>query len=413
MRIPTRQAFDSGLERLQQRQRELTEAQDQLTSGKRVVRASDDPAAAARAERALAAIGRQDANQRALEASRNAMTLAEGALGDASELLQQAREALVAAGNGTYSDAERAAVAQQLAALRTQLLAVANRGDGAGGYLFAGQGASGAPFVDAAGGVVWRAADGSPLAALDEALPLAADGRAAWLGAMSGNGLFETRVLGAAPDAAQGWIDSGRVSDPAAFFAATSPPAVVDPSQLDWRVDIGSSGGVTTFTVTKDGAPTALVDVPLQPGRAIEIDGMAFTLHGAPQPGDAFELRLATPSASVFATLDAAVAELRTPLRSAGAVAQGVQRGLTALDASMGALGSLRARLGQTLARTDAIEQRIGAQKTAAEAQKSQAEDLDMVQAISSFQNRQTGYQAALQAYASVQRLSLFQYLDG
>jgi flagellar hook-associated protein 3 FlgL len=115
----------------------------------------------------------------------------------------------------------------------------------------------------------------------------------------------------------------------------------------------------------------------------------------------------------VFATLDAAVAELRTPLRSAGAVTQGVQRGLTALDASMGALGSLRARLGQTLARTDAIEQRIGAQKTAAEAQKSQAEDLDMVQAISSFQNRQTGYQAALQAYASVQRLSLFQYLDG
>ena len=74
--------------------------------------------------------------------------------------------------------------------------------------------------------------------------------------------------------------------------------------------------------------------------------------------------------------------------------------------------GALRSRVGETLNRADAIEQRIGAQKVGAQAQKSQAEDLDMVEAISAFQNRQSGYQAALQAYASVQRLSLFQCLD-
>jgi flagellar hook-associated protein 3 FlgL len=413
MRIPTRQAFESGLEHLQQRQRELSQAQEQLTSGKRVVRASDDPAAAARAERALAAIGRSEADQRALDASRNAMTLAEGALGDAGELLQQAREALVAAGNGSYGDAERAGVAQQLAALRAQLLAVANRGDGGGAFLFAGQGSSGAPFVDAGGGVAWRGSDGTTQAALDEPMPLAADGRAAWLGAARGNGLFETRVLSPNAAQAQGWIDAGRVTDPAAFFAATSPPVVADPAQLDYRIDIAQVGGQTRFTVTKDGAPTALTDQPLQSGQTIEIDGMAFAIHGTPQPGEAFELRLATPTQSVFDVLDAAVAELRTPLRSAAAVTQGVQRGLTALDASIGALGSLRSRIGETLNRADAMQARIGAQKVGAQAQKSQAEDLDMVDAISAFQNRQSGYQAALQAYASVQRLSLFQYLDG
>jgi flagellar hook-associated protein 3 FlgL len=41
----------------------------------------------------------------------------------------------------------------------------------------------------------------------------------------------------------------------------------------------------------------------------------------------------------------------------------------------------------------------------------SSAEDADMVQAISEFQNQQTGYQAALQSYASVQRMSLFDYI--
>ena len=80
LRITTAQAFDSGVDRLQQRQREMTEAQERLTSGKRVSRASDDPTAAARAERALARLARSEASQRALETSRNAMTLTEGAL---------------------------------------------------------------------------------------------------------------------------------------------------------------------------------------------------------------------------------------------------------------------------------------------------------------------------------------------
>ena len=34
-----------------------------------------------------------------------------------------------------------------------------------------------------------------------------------------------------------------------------------------------------------------------------------------------------------------------------------------------------------------------------------------MLQAISTFQNQQTGYQAALQSYAMVQRMSLFDYV--
>ena len=45
--------------------------------------------------------------------------------------------------------------------------------------------------------------------------------------------------------------------------------------------------------------------------------------------------------------------------------------------------------------------------------ERSAAEDLDMVQAISEFQNQQSGYDAALKTYAMVQRLSLFNYISG
>ena len=56
---------------------------------------------------------------------------------------------------------------------------------------------------------------------------------------------------------------------------------------------------------------------------------------------------------------------------------------------------------------------RLGSQKLAHQTERSNAEDLDMVQAISSFQNQQTGYDAALKSYSMVQRLSLFQYING
>ena len=46
-----------------------------------------------------------------------------------------------------------------------------------------------------------------------------------------------------------------------------------------------------------------------------------------------------------------------------------------------------------------------------AQTQRSLAEDLDMIQALSDFKARQTGYEAALGTYAMVQRMSLFQYL--
>jgi flagellar hook-associated protein 3 FlgL len=186
---------------------------------------------------------------------------------------------------------------------------------------------------------------------------------------------------------------------------------VADPANLDYRIDFTVGPGGTTYTVTKDGAATALTGVPYVSGQAIDIDGMSFTVNGTPQAGEAYELRLSQPTQSVFDTLDRAIAELGTPLRSGSAVAQGVQRALAELDGSMGALQSLRARIGESMNRADMIEGRLADQKLGAQSEKAQAEDLDMVEAISSFQNQQTGYEAALKAYATVQRLSLFDYV--
>ena len=104
MRVATSFAYENSVAILQRRQAALVEGQEQLTSGKRVRKPSDDPAAAAQAERALAQIARSESIQRALDTSRQAMELTESALGAAGDLMQQARDQVMAAGNGSFSD---------------------------------------------------------------------------------------------------------------------------------------------------------------------------------------------------------------------------------------------------------------------------------------------------------------------
>ena len=307
LRISSSSAFDTSVANLQRRQQALSEAQIQLTSGKRVLRPSDDPAAAAQAERALAKMTRSDSQQRALDTAHSVMQLSESALGDAGGILQQARDLLVSAGNGSYGDAARKSIGDNLRSLRNDLLTVANRGDGNGRYLFGGQGSDGEPLKDAPGGVVYSGTSGAMNAATGEAMPLSMDGGAVWL----------------------------QAADPA------NPGAVV----------------------------------------------------------------------SVFDALDRAIGELTTSGRTGAQVMQTVTQGLTGIDIAASNLSGWRAAAGETLNRADSVGSRLSQAKLDAQTQRSDAEDLDMVQAVSDFQAKQTGYDAALKTYSLVQRMSLFDFI--
>lgn len=397
MRIATANSYNTALDSLVDRQSALSSTQEQLTTGKRVNRASDDPAAAARSERALASERRSVANQRAVDASDNAMKLTESALGDAGSLLQQVREALVAAGNGAYSDAERAGAANQIADLRQQLFAVANRTDGAGTYLFGGQGSTLAPFSDAAGGVQFQGTSGQVQAASGEALPLTMDGEATWMNARTGNGVFTARAVTSTGSA---WIDTGSVVNPAAVTGST------------YSIQFSVAAGATTYSVLKDGLATAQTNVAFTAGQAIQVDGLSATITGVPANGDAFELAPSTPTLSVFDALDQAVADLKTPNRTATQMAQSNVINLNNVDKVLNQVLSGRTQIGATMNRIDSVTDRLSALKLSSQTERSNAEDLDMTQAISDFSNQQTGYDAALKAYSMVQRLSLFNYLN-
>lgn len=394
MRIATAHAYDQTIARLSERQRDLVQTQSHISSNKQILRASDDPVNAARAERAMATIARSEAGLRSVDASRNAMTQAESALGDAGELLQRVRELLVASGDAAYGDSQRQALAGQIRDLRAQLLTVANRGDGAGGYLFAGQGSGAPPFVDAAGGVAYTGTPGSAMAG--PGLPMTLDGAATWLTAPTGNGVFETRV-GISTGSA--WIDGGRVVDPAALTGS------------DYSITFNVVAGVTTYSVLENGLPTALVDVPYVDGQAIELDGLSVAVKGAPAAGDRFDIVPSSATLSVFDLLDQAALDLATPMRSDGQIHQSTATHLRDIDSVLTRMSMVRAGTGEALTAIDAAQGRLDESAFLGEVERSAAEDLDVVAALSGLQNQQTAYETALQAYASVQRLSLFDYI--
>jgi flagellar hook-associated protein 3 FlgL len=397
MRIATANAYNTAIDSLMQRENDLSTSQMQLTTGLRVNKPSDDPAAAARAERALASSARITATQRAVDASNNAMTLTESALGNAGDLLQQVRESLMQANNGSLSDADRKSLADQISGLRAQLLTVANSTDGGGNYLFGGQGSTQQPFIDAPGGVQYVAVPGQTNSASGNDLPLAIDGRSAWMQAPNGNGVFQATAV---TSTGSGWIDQGSVIDPSQITGST------------YSIDFSVSGSTTTYSILKDGQPTAQSNVAFKAGQSVQIDGMQATISGSPANGDVFQLAPSTPTQSVFDTLDATINALETPNRTGTQIAQANAINLTNLDAVMNQLSSARSAAGSVMNRVTNVTSALSSQSLSAQTALSNAQDLDMTQALSSFQNQQTGLEAALKSYSMIQGLSMFQYIS-
>lgn len=408
MRISTASQFDRSVDLIQRRQQALQSSHEQLASGKRIARASDDPTQAASAERALAREVRLEARQRALESSRQVMAQSESALGSAVDIMQRIRELVVQAGNAAGGEANRKVIAGELQGLRQQLLGIANQQDGNGNYLFAGQGGASTPFVDEAAGVEFRGAAGSRESVLGSAAPMSVDGAQTWMQAPSGNGVFKAAHARAdsapASHQTQAWIDTGRVTDPGALTGETY--------SLTFTSDAAVGTMVTITRTTGAGSPAAETPRPYLSGRPIAFAGMEVTVSGTPSPGqDTFQITPSAPELSLFGVLDGLARDLGTAGRSGAQVTQTVQDGLRDIDSVMGSLMTTRSRIGWIMEQADGLDGRLGDGRLAAQSQRSAAEDLDMAQAITDFQNRQTSYDAALKAYSMVQRLSLFEYI--
>ncbi len=395
MRVPTLTNAQTGFAGIEARQASQSRLQMQLGTGLRVNSPGDDPVAAAQAELARSRLAHVAQDQRAAQLATSLLSAADGALTDGIGVLQSVREGLVAAGDGSYNAEDRKALALQLRSARDAMVAMANTRDGAGGYVFAGQGATDAPLTEGTSpslngtAGVQRIGEGGRFAAT-------VDGRASFMALPQGNGVFTTASNSS--NTGTGWIDPGSVSSPAQLTGH------------DYRITVSGTAGNLTYGVQDLTAGTTLSSgVAFTAGTAITLDGQSVKISGTPAPGDSFAIAPSSQQ-SIFKTLDDAIATLEGTDTSAG-YSEKLERVQTTLDRALEGMTLMRSRVGEEMRGVDSAVNANDQQKLLVTQRRSALEDLDYAEALSTYQSNQTGLEAALKTYATFAKTSLFDML--
>ncbi|WP_027015763.1 flagellar hook-associated protein FlgL [Comamonas composti] len=395
-RVSTANMYDNTINNLGARQSNLVDLMEKTSSGKRVVRPSDDPVAAAQAERARTRMERSENDQRVLGAQRDLMARGESVLGTAQEALTSFRDLILKAGNGSYDQKARDALVQEMSSLRDQILSLANSRDLNGLPIFRGLGSQETPFLSGNAGAGSQLQSGQP-AGNDSGLPIALDGYATWLNVPTGNGVFMVTRLG-----------SGSST------AAAGLGAVIDPGQItgDSYQILFSKDPVTqaaSYSIQSNGS-TVVPSTPFTPGQSISVGGMAVQFSGEPANGDSFELAPSTRT-DLFSVLDKVISAVRNGAQAPGELRQALDHGLNELDAGSNRVAAMRSFAGDQLNRADRLDSELKSQALLQEESRSRSEDLDMIKALSEVDMQKVGMQAALQSYAQIQKLSLFNFI--
>lgn len=133
----------------------MLQMQRQMSTGKLHQHPSDDPLAVGRELSLSTTIFENDQYQKNLDDGIMWLSNSDAALNQITDVIQRIRELTVYAGNGTFSETEYAAVAEEISQLQEELMNTANFSV-EGRYLFSGLNASQKPFVrDSSGKVVY------------------------------------------------------------------------------------------------------------------------------------------------------------------------------------------------------------------------------------------------------------------
>lgn len=396
MRVSTSDFFRQSVEAIGRQQNLALAVQNQLSSGKRLLTARDDPAGAAHGlslDQSLSTNARYSSNTQ-LVAER--LGLEENALAAASDTLNSVRERVLQGNGGTLSDADRKTIAQDLRQSLAQLIGTANTPDADGRYLFAGSNDSVAPFSFNASGTTYSGDDVVRTLQIGAERQVQAGdaGSEVFLRVRSGNGAFS--LAANAANTGSGTIASSKV-DPTSYDGGSY--------QLQFsggNYQALDAGG----NVVASGSYTA--------GQNIRFRGVDLTLAGVPADGDSFSV---APSRQqdVFSTIDKLATLLETPTNGSAAlraqVQTGMLEGLSSLQLAQDHIVDVRAALGARLQAADAANTQLAAQSTEISSALSGIRDLDYAEAAGRLNQQLTALQAAQQSFAKLQGLSLFNFL--
>jgi flagellar hook-associated protein 3 FlgL len=195
MRVTFRTAY-GGSEYLEASSSQMAKARQQVMSGKRVEKASDDPAAMQRSVEGRGEIGALETYSRTADSALAKLTTIDTVLGAVVDRLQQAKVATVSVQGSIATAQQREAAALTLEGLRDALVADLNT-EVRGAYVFGGSQATTPPYARVAGAWTYQG-DAAPVAVdigPGQTVDVALDGAALAQGSDASNILNELESL--------------------------------------------------------------------------------------------------------------------------------------------------------------------------------------------------------------------------
>lgn len=159
MRITNNMMMNNFMGNLNNNMTILGKYQDQLSSGKRITKLSDDPIGIMSSLDAKAKLRKLDMYGSTISDAKSWLTQTETSLREMSDMLVKAYENTVGAANGTMTDNDRDAAAELVEQIRQHVVQLGNSAHG-GRYIFGGYNTTTQPFTyDGSGTLLYNGAD--------------------------------------------------------------------------------------------------------------------------------------------------------------------------------------------------------------------------------------------------------------
>ncbi|QEA39694.1 flagellar hook-associated protein 3 [Pistricoccus aurantiacus] len=411
MRISTQVMFEQSMTSMNRQQSEYLKIGQQIASGKKVVRPSDDPQAASRAVGVAQAKAQTQQYADARISARNALSQEESVLNSVTQGISSAKNLLVQAASETLSDADRQSIGGELRGIYESLLGQANVTDGNGRYLFGGYKDDAPPFAKSGEGsaVVYNGDERSREQQVDASrrMPVSDNGKTIFQSVASGNG-----HLAIANE------NQGNVT--------FKGPSRLDSNQPGYGENayVLKFTGTDTFTMetlnAEGNAISSVAGQTFEAGVPIEIGNgaISITLEGSAADGDEIAIRPADhgqANQNLFKTLETAIKALETPIEGKTNVQanfrNAVSTSMRELDNSLDNVLTVRASVGARLNELDVVDTVGSNRMLNYEQTLSDLVDLDYSKAISEYSMSQVGLQASQKAFMGLKNMSLFDML--
>lgn len=395
MRISTVTFQSDALAQMEALQSAMAKTQSQLSTGKKLQSAADDPSGMAQVNQLstqISASTQYVTNQNAVSAN---LQLEEQAMTDATNTLQSARDLAVQANNPALSAAQRQDIAQQLQQQLQDLMSIANRQDSNGNYLFGGTAAGTTPFSQAGGTVTYAGSSqvSQVQISANQRISSGDNGAAVFMNIPAGNGTFTAAAGGTNIGTAS--VGPGTVTNSAAWVPDRYTITFTTPTQ---------------YTVTDSGGNT-VASGTYSDGDSISFKGISVPISGTPSMNDTFTVAPAG-TASVFSTLNGLIGTLNSPGLNNGQIASRIGGLLQQIDGAITNLSNVSASVGARINSITSAQSTEQTVQTNLQTQVSNLSDVDYAAAITQLSTEELSLQAAQQSYASIAKLSLFNYLS-